>query len=377
MNCLNMAENKISKSKDSDKSVDRISYIDIAKGIGLILVIFGHLFRYGGRPSIFIFSFHMPLFFIISGFCFNPDKNNDFKHYLVKKVKSLLLPYLTFCILGFTISMFVPEWRADISAKILFEQVFYLAAPELCHVGQVWFLVCLFFVEVFSFIIYKNIFKKMEWWLIVPILCALACLGYNSYFIAIQYFPLGRMPWKIDSAITAIVLYFIGFYFKKSKLSARLLSVKSFWLIVSSIITITVTYILSINYLGWANISSLSFGPQPVLYYCCAVLGTYSVMAISIYISKISQLDIIRIVGKRSLFVFAVHSLVLYAIIGASSKLYGYTITMGQNPPYGMVIYGGLFATVLLFGITNAVNDWMDKCKSRRIKRALSLIGLT
>ena len=38
---------------------ERIEYIDIAKGIGILLVIAGHLFAYRGPISRWIFSFHM------------------------------------------------------------------------------------------------------------------------------------------------------------------------------------------------------------------------------------------------------------------------------------------------------------------------------
>ena len=78
----------------------RLEYIDIAKGIGLILVVFGHLFSYNGELSIIIFSFHMPLFFFISGYCFCPHKYNDFESFLVKKVKHLVIPYLIFSIVN-------------------------------------------------------------------------------------------------------------------------------------------------------------------------------------------------------------------------------------------------------------------------------------
>ena len=35
----------------------RIDYLDVAKGIGIFIVLFGHLFQYGSAPSKFIFSF--------------------------------------------------------------------------------------------------------------------------------------------------------------------------------------------------------------------------------------------------------------------------------------------------------------------------------
>ena len=50
----------------------RIVLYDNAKGIGIILLIFGHLFTYGNVPFSLIFAFHMPLFFFISGLFFTP-----------------------------------------------------------------------------------------------------------------------------------------------------------------------------------------------------------------------------------------------------------------------------------------------------------------
>lgn len=68
----------------------RLEYIDIAKGIGIICVILGHM----DNDSIkqFVFSFHMPLFFMISGF-FLSTKGKP-RELLRKRVRALLPPYL-------------------------------------------------------------------------------------------------------------------------------------------------------------------------------------------------------------------------------------------------------------------------------------------
>ena len=46
----------------------RLSFIDIAKGIGIILVILGHSLAYGCQNALFsmIYAFHMPVFFFFS-----------------------------------------------------------------------------------------------------------------------------------------------------------------------------------------------------------------------------------------------------------------------------------------------------------------------
>lgn len=66
-----------------DKIKKRINYIDIAKGIALFLVIWGHLIPYTTITFRVIFSFHMPLFFILSGMSLDIEKYNFFE--FVKK----------------------------------------------------------------------------------------------------------------------------------------------------------------------------------------------------------------------------------------------------------------------------------------------------
>ena len=47
---------------------NRILWIDISKAIAIIAMIIGHTFPYGSAIRNLIFSFHMPLFFILTGF---------------------------------------------------------------------------------------------------------------------------------------------------------------------------------------------------------------------------------------------------------------------------------------------------------------------
>lgn len=68
--------------------------IDIVKGIGILLVVFAHIFHNSG----IIYQFHMPLFFILSGAAMTYSKSG---FSLKKKAKSLLVPYFVFSIICF------------------------------------------------------------------------------------------------------------------------------------------------------------------------------------------------------------------------------------------------------------------------------------
>ena len=72
----------------------RIEYIDIAKGIGILLVVMGHNDFALVSPFAYklIYSFHMPLFFFLSGYFLNTTIG--FWSFFQKRFNSLLKPYL-------------------------------------------------------------------------------------------------------------------------------------------------------------------------------------------------------------------------------------------------------------------------------------------
>lgn len=72
----------------------RLVEIDVAKGIGILLVVFGHSWIVGheiGQLYYVIYSFHVPLFFFLSGVVFNP--NQSLKYLIISKTDSLIKPY--------------------------------------------------------------------------------------------------------------------------------------------------------------------------------------------------------------------------------------------------------------------------------------------
>ncbi len=85
----------------------RIIYLDFIKGYAILLVILGHCIQYnitnGFDNNIifrYIYSFHMPLFMLVSGYITKYMSNIDFKHFLTKKTKHLIVPFLSWAIIG-------------------------------------------------------------------------------------------------------------------------------------------------------------------------------------------------------------------------------------------------------------------------------------
>lgn len=62
----------------------RDNVIDVAKGIGIVLVVFAHI-NFTEPIQFFIYSFHMPLFFIISGVLFTKEKYPSLKQFCLEE----------------------------------------------------------------------------------------------------------------------------------------------------------------------------------------------------------------------------------------------------------------------------------------------------
>ena len=81
----------------------RCEWLDCAKGLAIVLVVLGHSFQYYLYPDGFgkalpwriVYAFHMPFFFLLSGFSSGLSKSLKFsRDTLVKKLKRLAVPYL-------------------------------------------------------------------------------------------------------------------------------------------------------------------------------------------------------------------------------------------------------------------------------------------
>ena len=80
----------------------RIAWIDAAKGLGIILIVLGHLASVEAPSAfyVYIYAFHVPLFFFISGLTLKPG-GKPFGAMLADKARTLLVPYLCYALLGY------------------------------------------------------------------------------------------------------------------------------------------------------------------------------------------------------------------------------------------------------------------------------------
>lgn len=133
--------------------------LDCMRGAAIVLVVLGHA-GINAPLWTFIYAFHMPLFFFISGFFCNGKRGvGDF---LIKKIKTLYLPFVKYYVLFILISRFLHQFRItkfdytsgiDILQAIFLACRFRVGAMDL--LGHFWFLPVLFFISVLVFLSVK------------------------------------------------------------------------------------------------------------------------------------------------------------------------------------------------------------------------------
>lgn len=126
----------------------RLNFIDQAKGIAILLLLFCHTAP-GDAINTWIFLFHMPIFFIVGGILLahrTADKTlrlTDVRHLLVRRCRNLLLPYLVFCLLltVFYASLsYVSGGGLDYKGRLI-------ATLTFQGVDSMWFIPCYFWSE--------------------------------------------------------------------------------------------------------------------------------------------------------------------------------------------------------------------------------------
>ena len=152
----------------------RIKYIDLCKGLGILMVTWGHITKLDNPVDTWAASFKMAIFFVAAGYLIryaDSYRTQTLKGYSVKLLKSLMLPYVLFSILsiGFRFATMIMKHRIDIPAI----KSYILATITLRGTFALWFLPVLFIAEILFFCLIKYLPK----WMRIVILIVIPVFG--------------------------------------------------------------------------------------------------------------------------------------------------------------------------------------------------------
>lgn len=268
----------------------RIEYIDVAKGVGMVLVVVGHTIQGKSLGGLAIWSFHMPLFFILSGLCFNDTRWPMFIPFLRRRIKTLAVPLLIFSVLVHC-------------ANCMFGMVDYSITDinKFCLPVAGWFVLVLFFVELIYWAVNKAI-------VITPPLCKVLTI---SVFLALSiliYRTEINIPFNFTSIPIGIFFYSIG---HQARPHITNITEKS------SSVWLSLLFIASPIAIAWTTHKSLDLSnnyiPSPiVLRTVCAYLATTGILSLGKRYAEISSQSakskrIILWIGRNTLPILLLH----------------------------------------------------------------------
>lgn len=303
----------------------RITYFDLAKGLGIILVVLGHISDISEELRGWISSFHMPLFFVIAGMLIyikNEEKLSG-KEIIAKKFKGIIVPYLWFSLIYVPIDI-MNLFIHNVDNHTFVQNL--LSSITFSGISVLWFLPALFLGEIFALAIIKAVSSKLpgkDNLLYVKVAVILALfISAASYLV---WKPMGELYFANEASyVYATFLGFIRVFFRGLILSFFVVFGYGFQATLSwidskcqvkdgfskaRIITLIVgAFIFLVNVLlslinGCVDTHFLILKNLPA-FYLCACLGSVSLILICKGIGSIAYLEYF---GRNSLIIMATH----------------------------------------------------------------------
>ena len=280
----------------------RLAFIDLAKGLCIMLVVWHHVVSTWGYPSypgqLMCSSFRMPLYFFLSGLFFKTY--DGFFDFARRKTNKLLIPFVFFylttsCLVAFALAHF--HLRANPGASVWLSFFWKENFPNL----PIWFLLSLFWANLI-FYLFTLLSKKGG----TPLLAVLsAAAGIAGYLLG--HFDT-NVPMFLDTSLTSIPYFCMGhFAFRYTSLLKpnRL----DRWNIPLAIGGLAITYWLANGPVFYV---SNSFGIPIWRLYLCGLLGTLSIILLS---KAIKRIPLVSYFGRYSIMILLTHGWVQWALI--------------------------------------------------------------
>lgn len=320
-------------------SKQRIDWVDAAKGVGILLVMFGHNWL-SNSWTYWLTAFHMPLFFILSGYTFSTRR--PFGEFLVVKSKTLLIPYIVFA---------------------MFYILFYTLLSK-SHGGDFDVL-----NELKQFLLQQR--HTYLWFLPVLFLSSLLCYGYVSlgdigkwlmggvmltFYHILYVMGLTNMLWNVDLVPLCTFFIICGYEYRKLVNSLCYEGHPLYIAVVAVVAVVASTF----NYerIGykvdmWGN----SFGNFP-LFYTGAIMGAYMVILL---LKSFPTMRGLVWIGANSIVLYGFHRMVIELLFVIEKKMLlpfdGHSLISGVTAVANVAM-----ATIVLVPVCIVINKktpWM------------------
>ena len=298
----------------------RIEWIDLAKGICIVLVVFHHVMVNANLDftlSDALSSFRMPLYFILSGLFFKLYEG--FVDFVKRKVNKLLIPFLFFLV---TTSI-IPFWITHQGNSLVY---FFNEHNGPVYNFSIWFLLCLFEINILFYLIQwvaGIVTQRFQTPLVLFVSALLGCVG---LFLASREM---WIPLYIGTTMTALPYVVFGWWLRRHthflsspanvKLDIPLIVICA---LIVVFLSVHVTY--SYNKIPREGLATA---------HLCGIAGTMMVLLVA---KIIKQIPCVSFWGRYSIIILCTHQLVIFAL----------------SPALGGVLPEGWGRALLVFALT-------------------------
>lgn len=318
---------------------NRIVWIDTARGLSIFLVVMGHTIL-PHSWLIYIYSFHMPFFFLLSGYTYFPEKYANFGNFLKRKSFSLLIPYLFFCLVG--LAYFIPFFKPSNLNETFFQMLWssnQLHAPFI----PLWFLTCLFLTEII-FYFFQKYLKP-----IFLFLAVIVSLAIGLYF-GLNYITLF---WSLDIALVGILFYYLGYVIKNNQTMIDKMS--SLWLYSLTAIFLVLNFVLAYSHNYYVSMIYRAYG-NAWYFLSASIFGVLGYLLLSKILKEtvLKKITIVEFMGKNSLVILGFHTILFYLVSDI------FRVYFNINPT-GNLLYAFIYTVltiILIVPFIYALNRW-------------------
>lgn len=311
----------------------RIDYIDTAKGIAILAVVLSHAITNSSNaletnhPILlnWLSFFNVSTFFFINGFLYNEKSVESPFIAILKKLKAYYIPYIIYNLFFLIFQNLLVEVHIlDSSHSLTSLQSFVFALIEVLLgkiqplTGPMWFLRSLIIISVLYILvdslstkIFGGKFRYIINGIVAIVILLLPYLGYTPYFF------------NIPAAFRSFIIYYLGVLYRKYDINA--LIIKHLYIIglVSLVISIIIGNAIMVGIYGPIN---------PPMDYLSMIVSIIFVISISQF-KLISNLNVLKLFGKSSLEIMALHFLAFKPISYLFIKIYNIDISYLAHTP--------------------------------------------
>lgn len=284
-------------------TIIRDNTFDMIKGIAILLVIIGHLAHGVGWLIPAIYTFHMPLFFIVSGYFY---KEKRFTELLKRDFRTLIVPYLL--VTGITIlyGLLVAVWKHDPDKARYWINGFIKAGTHDSGMGPLWFLLTMFWCRLF----YNQLFKLIKQLSERPTLY-MTLVSYLLFVGMVLPSPESIQSINYQCIINGI---FVMFYFSLGHLAKTYEKYIQIPTKYSYILPVTAIVVYACSIIPCLGNSDLgAFRQHPILNVLISVTATYLLYKVCNK-GKTLNPNFLAWYGRLSLVVFCLHT-VMFRIV--------------------------------------------------------------